>query len=429
MLRIFLVIIILLTVLCQYAVAQNLQRAKEHIEQLCSKEFAGRGYTKDGHNKAAEFIEAEFKSYGTKPLPNKSYQQKFMVSANTFPQKVELKVNGKKLKTGIDYMVEPSSPKGKDKTKVTIIDTTLLKSDEGLKQIEQHVKKRKAMLINNIGKQDYKSTIFAIKSAEQPKVLFEKTDDKLTWHISPSTNKTLHFIIREEALPKKIKKIEYDVETELVEDLETQNVVSWVKGTTYPDSIFLFTAHYDHIGEMGYEQYIAGANDNASGTALLLNLAAYYANNPAPFSTVFIAFGGEELGLLGSKHFVESWWLDLEKIKFQINLDIVGGGSEGVQIVNSRIFTNAYNLMASINNNNNYLKQLKLRGSAYNSDHAPFFEKGVPCFFIYTLGGPPHYHDVFDRAETLPLTEYEDLFRLIVDFVSLAEGVDLSVQE
>jgi len=252
------------------------------------------------------------------------------------------------------------------------------------------------MLFNNVGKEDYKSTIFAIKSAEQPKVLFEKTDDKLTWHISPSLNKTLHFIIREEALPEKIKKIEYDVENQFVEDLETQNVISWVKGTTYPDSIFLFTAHYDHIGEMGNEQYVAGANDNA---------------------------------LLGSKYFVESWWLDLDKIKFQINLDIVGGGSEGVQIVNSRIFANAYNLMASINDNNNYLKQLKLRGSAYNSDHAPFFEKGVPCFFMYTLGGPPHYHDVFDRAETLPLTEYEDLFRLIVNFVSLAEGVNLSVRK
>ncbi len=427
--RTILLISIFLYVFAESTQAQNLPRAKQHIQQLCSKDFAGRGYTNNGHIKAANFIEEQFKTYGAQPLPNKSYQQKFIVSANTFPNKVELKVNGKILKTGEDYIIEPSSPNGKGKTKIVHIDTTSLRSEKGLKQIEQLAKKRKAMLFNNVGKQDYKSTIYAIKSAEQPKVLFEKTDDKLTWHISPSLHKTVHFIIQEKALPQKIKKIEYAVESQLIENIETQNVLSWVKGTTYPDSIFLFTAHYDHIGEMGSQQYIAGANDNASGTALLLNLAEHYAKNPAPYSTVFIAFGGEELGLLGSKHFVESWWLDLNNIKFQINLDIVGGGSEGVQIVNSRIFSNAYNLMASINNEHQYLKQLKLRGSAYNSDHAPFFEKGVPCFFMYTLGGPPHYHDVFDRPETLPLTAYEDLFRLIVEFVQLGEGVDLGVKE
>jgi len=427
--KIALVTLILLLVLFESTMAQNLQRAKEHIQQLCSKEFAGRGYTKNGHIKAADFIEAQFKTYGTQPLPNKSYQQKFIVSANTFPKKIELTVNGKKLKTGVDYIVEPSSPKGKGKTKVTFVDTTLLRSEKGLKQIERFVKKRKAIFFNNLGKQDYKSTIFATKSAKQPKVLFEKTDDKLTWHISPNINETLHIIIREDALPYKVKKIKYDVENNFLPTIETQNVVSWVNGTTYPDSIFLFTAHYDHLGEMGNQQYVAGANDNASGTALLLNLAEYYAKNPAPYSTVFIAFGGEELGLLGSKHFVESWWLDLNQIKFQINLDIVGGGSEGIQIVNSRIFKDAYNLMDSINKEKNYLKQLKLRGAAYNSDHAPFFEKDVPCFFIYTLGGPPYYHDVFDRPETLPLTKYEDLFRLIVDFVRLSEGVNLSVRE
>jgi len=409
--------------------AQNIERARQHINQLCSEDFAGRGYTKDGHNKAANFIEAQFKTYGAKPLPDKNYQQKFLIDVNTFPKKVELKINGKKLTTGKDYIIDPSSPGGKGKTKIAFIDTTALRSEKGLKQIEEISKKRKALFFNNIGEQDYKSTIFAIKSAEQPKVLFEKTDDKLTWHISPSLGKTIHFKIDAKALPEKIKKVEYEIEHHFKKDVETQNVISWVEGTTYPDSVFLFTAHYDHIGEMGNEHYIAGANDNASGTALLLNLAAHYAKNPAPYTTVFIAFGGEELGLLGSKHFVESWWLDLDKIKFQVNLDIVGGGSEGVQIVNSRIFTKAYDLMNSINTDKQYLKQLKLRGSAYNSDHAPFFEKEVPCFFIYTLGGPPHYHDVFDRPETLPLTEYEDLFRLIVDFVSEAEGIDLGVRE
>jgi len=405
--------------------SQNLERAREHIALLCSKDFEGRGYTNDGHTKAADFIEDQFKKFGLKPLKGKTYQQQFKVNANTFNGKHLLKINGKKLKVGEDYIVEPSSPAGKGRTKVTEIDTTDLRTEKRLTEIAQFIKERKTLLFNNIGETDYKSTIYGIKAAENPPVLFEKTDDKLTWHISSSLSNTLHFKIKESVFPSEVKRIKYKVKNEFIKNIATQNVVAEVKGTTYLDSIVLFTAHYDHIGQMDETNYVAGANDNASGTSMLINLAEHYAKNPAPYTTVFIAFGGEELGLLGSKHFVDSWWLDLEQIKFQINLDIVGGGSDGVQIVNSRVFSNAYNLMDSINTKKQYLKQLKLRGAAYNSDHAPFYEKGVPCFFIYTLGGPPHYHDVFDRAETLPLTGYEGLFKLIVDFVGEVEGVDL----
>jgi len=408
------------------ALTQNLERAKEHITLLCSKDFEGRAYTNNGHIKAANFIEDQFKQLGLVPLAGKSYQQQFKINANTFVGKHLLKINGKNLKLGVDYMVEPSSPAGKGKTKVTVIDTTSLRTVNKLKEIATLINKGETLLINNIGKTDYKSTIYGIKAAENPTALFEKTDDKLTWHISSSLSNTVHFIIKDAAVPVEIKRIKYKVKNDFIKNITTQNVIAQVKGTTYPDSIVLFTAHYDHIGQMDETSYVAGANDNASGTAMLINLAEYYAKNPAPYTTVFIAFGGEELGLLGSKHFVDSWWLNLEDIKFQINLDIVGGGSEGVQIVNSRVFSNAYNLMNSINTKNKYLKQLKLRGAAHNSDHAPFYEKGVPCFFIYTLGGPPHYHDVFDKAETLPLTGYEGLFNLIVNFISEVEGVDLS---
>ena len=61
--------------------------------------------------------------------------------------------------------------------------------------------------------------------------------------------------------------------------------------------------------------------------------------------------------------------------------------------------------------------KIKSRGKAANSDHYFFTEAGVPAFFFYTLGGISAYHDVFDIAETLPLTEYEDVFKLFVDFI------------
>lgn len=411
---------IFVLLICFSANAQNIEYGRALVDTLCSPYFAGRGYTKNGHKKAADFIEAEFKKAGLSTLDkDKAFQQKFKISANTYPGKLSLKINGKALQVGKDFIVDPSSPGGKGKMRVVSIDTSTLRTEAGLRGVAALAKKgKKALYINNENGQ-YRNAIFGIKESEQPKLLLESSKQKLTWHISTGVKSGTYFKIKDEAIKQPIKKVEYEIENVLKQNIETQNVVGMVKGTEYPDSFFVFTAHYDHLGQLGENHYIPGANDNASGTAMLINLAKHYAENPAPYSIVFIAFGGEELGLFGSKHFVESWWMELEKIKFLVNLDIVGGGEDGVQIVNSRQFTDAYAVMDSINKQHKYLKQLKLRGTAQNSDHWHFYDNGVPCFFIYTLGGPPYYHDVFDIAETLPLTEYEDLIRLLIDFVSV----------
>jgi len=400
--------------------AQDIEYGRAMVDTLCSTYFSGRGYTNNGHIKAADFIEEEFKKAGLTTLEkNKPFQQKFTVSANTYPGKLSLKINGKPLQVGKDFIIDPSSPGGKGKMKVVSIDTATLRTEAGLRSVSALAKKgKKALYINN-NSGNYTQAIFGIAESERPKMLLESNNAKLTWHISTGLKSGTHFKIKDDVIEGPIKKIEYEVENVLQQNIETQNVVGLVRGTEYPDSFFVFTAHYDHLGMLGANHYIPGANDNASGTAMLMNLAKYYGENPAPYSIVFIAFGGEELGLFGSKHFVESWWMELEKIKFLVNLDIVGGGEDGVQIVNSRQFTAAYSVMDSINKKHNYLKQLKLRGTAQNSDHWYFYDNGVPCFFIYTLGGPPYYHDIFDVAETLPLTEYEDLIRLLTDFVSV----------
>ena len=60
---------------------------------------------------------------------------------------------------------------------------------------------------------------------------------------------------------------------------------------------------------------------------------------------------------------------------------------------------------------------MKARGKAANSDHYWFSEKGIPSFFVYTMGGIKAYHDIYDVSETLPLTEFEDCFRLFRDFI------------
>lgn len=152
--------------------------------------------------------------------------------------------------------------------------------------------------------------------------------------------------------------------------------------------------------------------------ALLLNLANYYSKkeNQPKCSIAFIAFAGEEAGLLGSKYFAGHPSIPLNEIKFLVNLDLLGTGDEGMMVVNATEFPRQFALLDSINNVKKYLMKIGQRGKAANSDHYWFTEKGVPSFYFYTLGGISAYHDIYDKAETLPLTKFEDVFRLIIDF-------------
>ena len=87
-------------------------------------------------------------------------------------------------------------------------------------------------------------------------------------------------------------------------------------------------------------------------------------------------------------------------------------------VVNGSVFEKEFNHLTQLNSTNKYLKVIKQRGKAQNSDHYWFTEAGVPSFFIYTMGGVQAYHDVFDIEQTLPLTGFIDTFKLITAFVS-----------
>ncbi|MBL4667749.1 MAG: M20/M25/M40 family metallo-hydrolase [Flavobacteriales bacterium] len=242
-------------------------------------------------------------------------------------------------------------------------------------------------------------------------------EDKLTQHLSGTYNDFGVLHIKREKIKRSYKKITLEVDQKFIRNYQSQNVIAYVEGTEYPDSFIVLSAHYDHLGMMGNKVYFPGANDNASGVAMLLNFANYYAQNKPKKSITFIAFGAEEAGLIGSKHFVENPLVSLGKINFVFNMDLMGTGSEGAMIVNGRVFEKQYASLLKINKNKEYLLTIKKRGRAANSDHYWFSENNVPAFFMYLMGGISAYHDVDDIAKTLPLTKFENTFRLIRDFV------------
>ena len=209
------------------------------------------------------------------------------------------------------------------------------------------------------------------------------------------------------------------IEQEFVQNYRSQNVIGAIKGKSHPDSIIMISAHYDHLGRMGEETYFPGANDNASGVGLMLDLARHFnkKKNQPDYTILFVAFGAEELGLLGSRYFIKWPIINLTNIKFLINLDISGTGDDGITVVNGSVYTKEFEILNNINKGKKLLSTINSRGEACISDHCFFYQLGIKSFYIYTLGGIQAYHDIYDRYESLPLTAYESYFKLLVDFI------------
>lgn len=409
--------------------AQNQENyARSVIDHLTSESYAGRGYVDEGMNKTAEFIAEEFEKFGLKKIGD-SYFQEFSMPINVIKE-AKLKINGKELKYGVDFLVDPGSKSqsfhprpiyyfnpndfarslNKESDFIDFIRTDMLQ------QKEKHVVFPPHHFEVDSLNQYYKHWPHFYRPEEnRNRAIFHFSKDKLTASLSQTEQSFSRFFVNDNFYSDSLNIDDYLIENEFIEIYKTKNVIGLIEGKN-SDSLILITAHFDHLGKIG-NTIFPGASDNASGTAFLLELAKYFSQNKPKYSLVFIGFAAEEAGLVGSKYFVENPLVDLAKIKFLLNFDIMGAGEEGIQIVNSSVFTKEYELLNQINSKNNYLKQIKKRGEACNSDHCPFYEKGVPSFFTYTLGGPGHYHDVFDTSESLNLAEFEDLKNLFIEFI------------
>ena len=190
-------------------------------------------------------------------------------------------------------------------------------------------------------------------------------------------------------------------------EIETMNVIGVLKGTS--DKHVVIGAHMDHLGVDGDGDAYNGADDNASGTTAILELAeAFGKSKTKPKDTiVFIAFNAEELGLLGSKHYVSDPLLPLDDCKLMINLDMVG------RLRGTTVTAQGGNLSRSVTQlvdklDDNYPFDVNITAAGNRSDHAPFNWNGVPVLFFHT-GTHPQYHRTTDDPD---LINYEGLVNI-----------------
>ncbi len=202
--------------------------------------------------------------------------------------------------------------------------------------------------------------------------------------------------------------------TEVIQQkVMARNVVGLLEGSDpiLKDSYIIVGAHYDHLGMGGpgsgsrFLDSLAihnGADDNASGVAGILELASFLASDEIPLkrSVVFIAFDGEELGILGSRYFTDNPLIDLKKVDAMINFDMIGRLKQenpAIMIGGTGTSVESEGILGSLNAGS---IKLNFSPEGYGpSDHASFYGENIPVFFFST-GAHEDYHtpdDDWDR--------------------------------
>ncbi|MBD3637810.1 MAG: M20/M25/M40 family metallo-hydrolase [Crocinitomicaceae bacterium] len=389
------------------------------VDSLCSPRYHGRGYVNEGDLKAAGFLVDEMKRLGVEAFPEQSYTQDYALSVNTFPHPISVALGGDTLEPGADYLVSPIS--GTAQGEFEVIE---LNSRSYFNTFNGNI---------NFSKLDPSQTVFAFNFLDTLDKRFRQKMESLSYEVTryfPSiyvTNeKQMYSVGRKQtnyprisidsAAYKTVDKAYISVTNKYIPSYYSRNVIGYIPGNKKKKYV-VFTAHYDHLGRMGADTYFPGANDNASGVAMLLALAKYFKENPPKYSLVFCFFSGEEAGLLGSKYFVEHPYFQLKRVKMVINVDIMGGAGDGITVVNATKHKKQFDKMLKINDDWKLLPEIKKRGASANSDHHFFSEMGVPAFFIYSMGSVKNYHDIYDTAENTPLTNFDEVHDLLRRFV------------
>jgi hypothetical protein len=202
-----------------------------------------------------------------------------------------------------------------------------------------------------------------------------------------------------------------------------RNVIAWIEGSDpgLKDEAVIIGGHYDHIGyqkehQPGSDFIYNGADDNASGASGTMAVAKAFASmvkKPAR-SVIFMAFAGEEKGLLGSASYVRNPLWPLEKTVAMVNLDMIGRNNpDSLEIIGARQNPGLAKIVRKQNKALGFsLIESKHEWMDSGSDHASFFEKGVPVIFFFT-GLHEDYHEVTDDAGRVNADKASRVARLV----------------
>lgn len=199
----------------------------------------------------------------------------------------------------------------------------------------------------------------------------------------------------------------------------SSNVIAFIKGSQYPDEVLIITAHSDHLGK-DLEKTYHGADDNASGTSAILELAQAFKlaqknGNSPKRSIAFMHLTGEEIGLYGSRYFIENPLFPIENIVADLNIDMIGRmdelhepdsnyiyliGADRISKELHYISEKANSIFTKLELDYKYNDDKDPNAYYYRSDHYNFARYKIPVIFYFN-GEHKDYHQVTDTADKI----------------------------
>ncbi len=435
------------------------QEIYNHISFLASDEMKGRFPGTKECDSVANYIRNDFLKSGLKQLGDNGFQYFEIITKTELGKDNSLKINGKNYKVKQDFIpltfsangsfsggaviagygividqdsISWDDYKGLDVKNKWVVIFRGYPKDAGIdekilqKQSPERVKITTAKDKGALGvifitpSEGFKTELIPFQTprfyvrSEIPAIsVSHKVAEDIFRHIKPS----LEFYektINKRPLPwQEIQiKISATVEVNPVK-VRTQNIVALLEGSDkrLKNRYIVIGAHCDHLGMGGYESgskmpdTIAvhnGADDNASGTAGLLELAEYLASKKDSIkrSIIFIAFSAEERGLLGSQYFVEHPLVPLDSIDLMLNMDMIGQYNGSLSAMGTGSAKELPGIFKKIRYDTNQLKVNLLEKSYGGSDHASFTAAKIPAVFFYASAAKG-YHTPFDDIENI----------------------------
>lgn len=457
--------LIALLVFAITAVAQETEPSAAKIQQsvtyLASDALDGRRTGTAGANEAAKYIAKEFERLGIRTAPATDSRKINVMLARylqTFPYigSVELGKNnvlslksGETLRVGEDWMPLGISPNQKlDLTGVVFPGYGITASELNYNDYKDtYTKSQVAVIQQGTPEGDNPHSRFttagqlrfkvaAAQSAGVGALLIISSEDDL----KNDALAKLHYdnvglagipvaVISKQAAQKLMNTKEVTLRTDVVRvDVPAHNVVGVIEGSdpVLKNESIIIGAHYDHLGRGG-EGSLAprpgeihhGADDNASGTAGVLELARIFSQGPKLKRTlVFIAFSGEEEGLLGSNYYVNHPLMPLDKTVAMINMDMIGRMKDRKLIIGGVGTAKEWRPLLTASNSG---FELTMNEDGYGpSDHSSFYSKQIPVLFFWT-GTHNDYHKPSDTSEKI---NYDDEARILSLVARIIRDVD-----
>lgn len=415
----------------ELAIIQNL---KTDVFFLADDKLEGRRAGTAGEEKAAEYIAEKFKAAGLRPKgDNNSYLQAFDITDGKEVKPTTLfMVNGKELQLFEDYFPLVFSANASI-PEVPVATSLSEKGVPWFKDIEMVLEENKNNPHFDIYEYVQKEVKIAADKGATALVIYnsETTEDHISFL---KKDKTPVFAIpviyltangRERHLKDASTIYDIKLRVEIGEGKRTgHNVVGFIDNRT--TNTVIIGAHYDHLGygedgnslHKGSGEIHNGADDNASGTAALIELARqlskskYRANN-----YLFLAFSGEELGLLGSKYFTDHPTIDLGSANYMINLDMVGRLTEDSKAITVGGFGTSPVWADVMSKIRKVPFSIRTDSSGVGpSDHTSFYRKDIPVLFFFT-GVHSDYHKPTDDADKINYTGQLQIIQYIMNLV------------